>query len=142
MKTNNLARNYGSFNLSTSFRNVAGSAGSFAAALIASKAVSVYRYADLLVEVVTRRYEAQKPVLLSTNKPFSHWAEVFPHQPSSSRSSTGSSIAPRSSTSRPKATASKKPRSSPPREPSAARPRKTDARAGLTRRLRSRVLHR
>jgi len=37
------------------------------------------RYADLLFEVVTRRYEAQKPVLLSTNKPFSQWAEVFPH---------------------------------------------------------------
>src|SRR5262249_61499622 len=37
------------------------------------------RYADLLFEVVTRRYEAQKPVLLSTNKPFSQWGEVFPH---------------------------------------------------------------
>jgi DNA replication protein DnaC len=37
------------------------------------------RYADLLFEVVTRRYEAQKPVLLSTNKAFSEWSEVFPH---------------------------------------------------------------
>jgi DNA replication protein DnaC len=37
------------------------------------------RYADLLFEVVTRRYDAQKPVLLSTNKPFSQWGEVFPH---------------------------------------------------------------
>jgi DNA replication protein DnaC len=37
------------------------------------------RYADLLFEVVTRCYEAQKPVLLSTNKPFSEWSEVFPH---------------------------------------------------------------
>jgi len=37
------------------------------------------RYADLLFEVVTRRYEAQKPILLSTNKPFSEWSEVFPH---------------------------------------------------------------
>lgn len=37
------------------------------------------RYADLLFEVVTRRYEAQKPILLSTNKPFSQWGEVFPH---------------------------------------------------------------
>jgi DNA replication protein DnaC len=26
------------------------------------------RYADLLFEVVTRRYEAQRPILLSTNK--------------------------------------------------------------------------
>ncbi len=37
------------------------------------------RYADLLFEVVTCRYEAHKPVLLSTNKPFSEWSEVFPH---------------------------------------------------------------
>lgn len=37
------------------------------------------RYADLLFEVVTRRYEAQKPLLLSTNKAFSEWSEVFPH---------------------------------------------------------------
>ena len=37
------------------------------------------RYADLLFEVVTRRYDAQKPVLLSTNKAFSEWSEVFPH---------------------------------------------------------------
>lgn len=37
------------------------------------------RYADLLFEVVTRRYDAQKPVLVSTNKAFSEWSEVFPH---------------------------------------------------------------
>jgi len=37
------------------------------------------RYADLLFEVVTRRYDAKKPVLLSTNKAFSEWSEVFPH---------------------------------------------------------------
>src|SRR5688572_12197167 len=37
------------------------------------------RYADLLFEVVTRRYDAQKPVLLSTNKAFTAWSEVFPH---------------------------------------------------------------
>ena len=37
------------------------------------------RYADLLFEVVTRRYDTQKPVLLSTNKAFSEWSEVFPH---------------------------------------------------------------
>jgi DNA replication protein DnaC len=37
------------------------------------------RYADLLFEVVTRRYDASKPILLSTNKAFSEWSEVFPH---------------------------------------------------------------
>jgi DNA replication protein DnaC len=37
------------------------------------------RYADLLFEVVTRRYEAQKPLLLSTNKAFVDWGQVFPH---------------------------------------------------------------
>ena len=34
------------------------------------------RYADLLFEVVTRRY-LTVPVLITTNKPFSEWAEVF-----------------------------------------------------------------
>lgn len=37
------------------------------------------RYADLLFEVVTRRYDAHKPLLLSTNKAFAEWGEVFPH---------------------------------------------------------------
>lgn len=37
------------------------------------------RYADLLFEVVTRRYDARKPVLLSTNKAFGDWGHVFPH---------------------------------------------------------------
>ena len=37
------------------------------------------RYADLLFEVVTRRYEAHKPVLVSTNKAFTDWSDVFPH---------------------------------------------------------------
>jgi len=37
------------------------------------------RYADLLFEVVTRRYDAQRPILVSTNKAFADWAEVFPH---------------------------------------------------------------
>jgi DNA replication protein DnaC len=27
----------------------------------------------------TRRYEAPKPVVLTTNKPFSEWPDVFPH---------------------------------------------------------------
>lgn len=37
------------------------------------------RYADLLFEVVTRRYEAHRAIFVSTNKAFSDWAEVFPH---------------------------------------------------------------
>jgi DNA replication protein DnaC len=37
------------------------------------------RYADLLFEVVTRRYDTQKPILVSTNKAFKDWSEVFPH---------------------------------------------------------------
>lgn len=37
------------------------------------------RYADLLFEIVTRRHEARKPILITTNKPFSEWSEVFPH---------------------------------------------------------------
>lgn len=37
------------------------------------------RYADLLFEVVTRRYEGLKPIVLTTNKPFGEWTEVFPH---------------------------------------------------------------
>jgi DNA replication protein DnaC len=37
------------------------------------------RYADLLFQVVTRRYEAKKPVIITTNKPFSEWADVFPN---------------------------------------------------------------
>ena len=34
------------------------------------------RYADLLFEVVTRRYQ-QRPIIITTNKPFSQWHEVF-----------------------------------------------------------------
>ena len=37
------------------------------------------RYADLLFEVVTRRYDDSRSILLSTNKKFADWAEVFPH---------------------------------------------------------------
>jgi DNA replication protein DnaC len=37
------------------------------------------RYADLLFEVVTRRYELQRPILLSTNKAFGEWNQVFPN---------------------------------------------------------------
>ena len=35
------------------------------------------RHADLLYEVVSRRHE-HKPVLVTTNKPFAEWSEVFP----------------------------------------------------------------
>jgi DNA replication protein DnaC len=37
------------------------------------------RHADLLFEVVTRRYEAGKSILITTNKPFAEWSEVFPN---------------------------------------------------------------
>ena len=37
------------------------------------------RAADLLFEVVTRRHDAQKPILLSTNLAFSNWTTVFPN---------------------------------------------------------------
>lgn len=37
------------------------------------------RHADLLFEVVTRRYEAQRPIALTTNQAFKGWGEVFPN---------------------------------------------------------------
>ena len=36
------------------------------------------RYADLLLEVVTRRYQ-NRPILLTTNKAFGEWNQVFPN---------------------------------------------------------------
>jgi DNA replication protein DnaC len=33
----------------------------------------------LLFEVITRRYESERSVVLTTNKPFAEWNEVFPH---------------------------------------------------------------
>jgi len=36
------------------------------------------RYADLFFEVVSRRYQ-HRPIVLSTNKPFGEWNEVFPN---------------------------------------------------------------
>lgn len=36
------------------------------------------RYADLFFEVVTRRYQ-QRSIVLTTNKPFGEWNEVFPN---------------------------------------------------------------
>jgi DNA replication protein DnaC len=37
------------------------------------------RYADLLFEVVTRRYEEHRSIVLTTNKPFGEWTQVFPN---------------------------------------------------------------
>lgn len=37
------------------------------------------RYADLLFEVITRRYQLRRPVVLTTNKSFGEWNEVFPN---------------------------------------------------------------
>jgi len=36
------------------------------------------RHADLLFEVVNRRYQ-QKPTIVTTNRPFAEWNEVFPN---------------------------------------------------------------
>lgn len=36
------------------------------------------RHADLLFEIVSRRYQ-EKPTLITTNKPFSEWSEMFPN---------------------------------------------------------------
>ena len=37
------------------------------------------RYADLLFEVVSRRYEQQRPILLTTNRAFGEWNQIFPN---------------------------------------------------------------
>jgi len=37
------------------------------------------RAADLLFEVVTRRYEAERPILMTTNLAFKDWPTVFPN---------------------------------------------------------------
>lgn len=37
------------------------------------------RYADLLFEVVTRRYEQQRCIVLTTNRMFGEWNQVFPN---------------------------------------------------------------
>jgi DNA replication protein DnaC len=36
------------------------------------------RHADLLFEIVARRYE-KRPTIITTNKPFAEWGEVFPN---------------------------------------------------------------
>lgn len=37
------------------------------------------RYADLLFEVVSRRYQQQRPIILTTNKAFGEWNQIFPN---------------------------------------------------------------
>jgi DNA replication protein DnaC len=37
------------------------------------------RYADLLFEVITRRYQLRRPLILTTNKTFTEWNQVFPN---------------------------------------------------------------
>src|SRR6185437_3196056 len=36
------------------------------------------RYADLLFEVISRRYH-QKSTIVTTNKPFAEWRDIFPN---------------------------------------------------------------
>ncbi len=36
-------------------------------------------HADLLFELVTRRYQQEKPIVLTTNKSFQDWNDVFPN---------------------------------------------------------------
>jgi DNA replication protein DnaC len=37
------------------------------------------RYADLLFEVIARRYQQRRPVVLTTNRAFGEWNQVFPN---------------------------------------------------------------
>jgi DNA replication protein DnaC len=37
------------------------------------------RYADLLFEVVTRRYNLERSIVVTTNKAFGEWEQVFPN---------------------------------------------------------------
>lgn len=37
------------------------------------------RYADLLFEVITRRYQLRRPLVLTTNRTFTEWNQVFPN---------------------------------------------------------------
>lgn len=37
------------------------------------------RYADLLFEIISRRYEQHLSTLITTNKPFSEWRDIFPN---------------------------------------------------------------
>jgi DNA replication protein DnaC len=37
------------------------------------------RHADLLFEVVSRRYDVRKPIVITTNRPFREWNDTFPN---------------------------------------------------------------
>ncbi len=37
------------------------------------------RHADLLFEVVSGRYAGNKPIIITTNKPFAEWGGTFPN---------------------------------------------------------------
>lgn len=37
------------------------------------------RYADLLFEVITRRYQLRRPLVLTTNRAFTEWNQIFPN---------------------------------------------------------------
>jgi DNA replication protein DnaC len=37
------------------------------------------RHADLLFEIVSRRYERGRPIVITTNRPFSEWNQTFPN---------------------------------------------------------------
>jgi DNA replication protein DnaC len=68
------------------------------------------RAADLLFQVVSRRYE-RKSLVLTTNLAFSDWPTIFPNPAAPSPSSTGSSITPTSSPSKATAIAGGPPKS-------------------------------
>jgi len=69
------------------------------------------RAADLLFQVVSRRYE-KRSVVLTTNLAFSDWPTIFPNAAAPSPSSTASSIMPRSSPSKASATGGASPKRS------------------------------
>ena len=47
------------------------------------------RHADLLFEVITRRYDKGKSIVLTTNKPFAEWPQVFPNAENANEFETG-----------------------------------------------------
>ena len=81
------------------------------------------RNADLLFQVVARRYE-RKSVVITTNLAFGEWPTIFPTPPAPPPSSTASSTTRRSSPSRARATASGR------RQRPRRRPRRGAARSG------------
>jgi DNA replication protein DnaC len=37
------------------------------------------RYADLLFEIISRRYHQKSSTIVTTNKPFAEWRDIFPN---------------------------------------------------------------